>query len=203
MFTVDPNIQLAAAGDVSAFEAVYRTYHRRVYGLCFRMTRNAADAEDLTQTVFIQLFRKLKTFRGDSTFYTWLHRLAMNEVLMHFRKPAVRREEATDDDRVLTEIVAGTQNAARTSLVDRISLKEAIRQLSPGYRAVFILHDVAGYEHEQIGRILGCAVGTSKSQLHKARLRLRQLLTKQTSRHETHRDRNVGPLRLKLGPRTA
>jgi RNA polymerase sigma-70 factor (ECF subfamily) len=203
MFTVDPNIQLAAAGDVTAFEELYRTYHRRVYSLCFRMTRNAADAEDLTQAVFIQLFRKLKTFRGESTFYTWLHRLTMNEVLMHFRKPAVKREQATDDESVLTEIVAGTQNPSRTSLVDRISLKEAIRQLSPGYRAVFILHDIAGYEHEQIGKILGCAVGTSKSQLHKARLKLRQLLTKQTSPQQKHRDLNVRPLSLKLGPGTA
>jgi RNA polymerase sigma-70 factor (ECF subfamily) len=198
MFTVDPNIQLAAAGDVTAFEEIYRTYHRRVYSLCFRMIRNAADAEDLTQTVFVQLFRKLKSFRGESTFYTWLHRLTMNEVLMHLRKPAVRREQATDDDSVLAEVEAGNQLPSRTSLIDRISLKEAIWKLSPGYRAVFILHDVAGYEHQQIGRILGCSVGTSKSQLHKARLRLRQLLTKQTSPEQPHR-----LLNLKLGPDTA
>ena len=200
MFTVDPNIELAAAGDVTAFEELYRAYHRRVYSLCFRMTRNAADAEDLTQAVFIQLFRKLKTFRGESTFYTWLHRLTMNEVLMHFRKPAVRRELATDDDSVLTEPLAGAPKPARTSLVDNISLKEAIRQLSPGYRTVFILHDVAGYEHEQIGKILGCAVGTSKSQLYKARLKLRQLLTKQTPRDVKPCDLNVRPLSLKLKP---
>lgn len=201
MFTVDSNIQLAAAGDVTAFEELYRTYHRRVYSLCFRMTRNAADAEDLTQVVFIQLFRKLKTFRGESTFYTWLHRLTMNEVLMHFRKPAVRRELATDDDSVLTEPLHGTQRPARTSLVDNISLKEAIRQLSPGYRAVFILHDIAGYEHGQIGKILGCAVGTSKSQLYKARLKLRQLLTKQIPASE--KQPNVRSLSLKLKPDTA
>ena len=95
---------------------------------------------------------------------------------MHFRKNAVRKERTTDDGTTPTQIVRGTQNHARMSVVDRIALHEAIQQLSPGYRAVLILHDVEGYEHEEIGKILGCAVGTSKSQLHKARLKLRRLL---------------------------
>jgi RNA polymerase sigma-70 factor (ECF subfamily) len=176
MVSIDENVKLAASGDVAAFEELYRRYHRRVYSLCFRMTRSASEAEDLTQNVFIQLFRKLKTFRGASSFTTWLHRLTVNEVLMHFRKNVVKKERTTEDGTTPTQIVTGTQNPQRMSLVDKIALDEALQQLSPGYRAVFILHDVEGYEHEEIGKILGCAVGTSKSQLHKARLKLRRIL---------------------------
>jgi RNA polymerase sigma-70 factor (ECF subfamily) len=174
--SIDRNVQLAAAGDMAAFEEVYRTYHRRVYTHCLRMTRSVAEAEDLTQEVFIQLYRKLKTFRGDSLFTTWLHRLTTNAVLMHFRKVAARPEQATDDTEALNGFAGKTQNHNGNSLIDRIALDEAIRQLSPGYRAVFILHDMEGYEHNQISKILGCAVGTSKSQLHKARMKLRRLL---------------------------
>ncbi len=188
MVTADQNVLLAAAGDMAAFEELYRRYHRRVYSLCLRMTRNVSESEDLTQSVFVQLFRKLKTFRGESSFATWLHRLTVNEVLMHFRKPAVRAERTTEDGTIPTRVVVGTENPDQMSLVDRISLDEAIRQLSPGYRAVFILHDVEGYEHQQIGRILGCAVGTSKSQLHKARMKLRRLLKKRAAPQQTSYD---------------
>lgn len=182
MFTVDPIVQLAAAGDIGAFEELYRMHNRRVYSLCLRMTRNASDAEDLTQDVFVQLYRKLKTFRGESLFTTWLHKLTVNEVLMHFRKRRVRLEQTSEDGATPVEIATGTQNPDRMSVVDRIALHDAIRQLSPGYRAVFILHDIAGYEHNEIGKILGCAVGTSKSQLHKARLKLRRFLKERKAR---------------------
>jgi RNA polymerase sigma-70 factor (ECF subfamily) len=197
MFAIDRSIQLAAAGDVTAFEEVYQSHYRRVYSLCLRMTRNVSDAEDLTQDVFVQLFRKLKTFRGKASFNTWLYRLTVNEVLMHFRKRAVKAERTTKDETTLEAIEDGTQNG-RVSVVDRISLDEAIRQLPPGYRAVLILHDAEGYEHEEIGSILGCAVGTSKSQLHKARMKVRQLLTKRTSRQQTTRDLRARPLSLKF-----
>lgn len=140
------------------------------------MTRSVAEAEDLTQEVFIQLYRKLKTFRGDSLFTTWLHRLTTNAVLMHFRRIAARPEQTTEDAETWNGFAAGPQNQSGSSVIDRIALDEAIRQLSPGYRAVFILHDVEGYEHHQISKMLGCAVGTSKSQLHKARIKLRRLL---------------------------
>lgn len=180
MSRLDPNVKLAAAGDMAAFEELYKTYHRRVYSLCLRMTRNASDAEDLTQNVFVQLFRKLKTFRGDSSFTTWLHRLTVNEVLMDFRKRAARPQETTDEGALPNESMLPVQNSARTSVLDRISLNEAIGKLSPGYRTVLILHDIQGYEHAQIGKILGVAVGTSKSQLHKARLKLRRLLKART-----------------------
>lgn len=169
----DRNVQLAATGDMAAFEEVYRTYHRRVYAQCLRMTRSVPEAEDLTQEVFIQLYRKLKTFRGDSLFTTWLHRLTTNAVLMHFRKIAARPEQTTEDAETLNSFAGVTPNG---SVIDRIALDEAIGQLSPGYRAVLILHDIEGYEHHQISKMLGCAVGTSKSQLHKARMKLRRLL---------------------------
>ena len=163
--------------DMEAFEEIYHLHHKRVYSICFRMLQNAADAEDLTQQVFIQLFRKLHTFRGESSFTTWLHRMTVNQVLMHFRRRMVKTEKTTEDGSTPIRIVIGTENPSRPALIDRIALNQAIGQLPPGYRMVFILHDVEGFEHEQIGKMLGCAVGTSKSQLHKARQRLRQLLT--------------------------
>lgn len=193
--TVDPDAQLAAAGDVEAFEKIYRRHHQRVYLLCLRMVRNASQAEDLTQDVFIQLFRKIHTFRNDSLFSTWLYRLTVNQVLMHFRKPIVKTERTTDDGGTPIRIANGTENPRRMALIDRIALNEAIAQLAPGYRMVLILHDVEGYDHEQIGKMLGCAVGTSKSQLHKARLKLRGLLT---GRQKTHQ--KLGTARARLTP---
>ena len=191
--TVDQDAQRAAAGDMDAFETIYRRYHQRVYSHCLRMMRNSRDAEDLTQEVFIQLFRKIHTFRGDSSFTTWLHRLTVNHVLMHFRKPIVKTEKTTEDGTTPIRIVRGTENPSRMALIDRIALGQAIAQLPPGYRAVFILHDIEGYEHEQISKMLGCAIGTSKSQLHKARLRLRQFLT---ARYTTHPKLNDARPRL-------
>lgn len=169
-------IQASAAGDERAFEQLYHHYSRRVYSLCLRLLGNPADAEDVTQEVFLQLHRKLKTFRGDAAFTTWLYRLTVNAALMHLRKSVVRHEHAEEDE----QLKALTDHGARERpgrLLDRIALERAIRALPPGYRAVFILHDIEGYEHEEIARMLGISVGTTKSQLHKARMRLRQLLT--------------------------
>jgi len=140
------------------------------------MTQNVAEAEDLAQEAFIQLFRKIGSFRGESAFTTWLHRLTVNQVLMHFRKKGVKLEQTTDDGETPVQIVAGTQNPNAMPVVDRIALDRAIGQLPPGYRTVFVLHDVEGHEHEEIAGMLGCSVGTSKSQLHKARMKLRTLL---------------------------
>ncbi|HVF57068.1 MAG TPA: RNA polymerase sigma factor [Pyrinomonadaceae bacterium] len=168
--------QGAAEGDLSAFETLYERHNRRVYSLCLRMTANTAEAEDLAQEVFIQLFRKIGSFRGESAFTTWLHRLTVNQVLMHFRKRGVRLEQTTDDGETPVQVVAGTENPSAMPVVDRIALDKAVGQLPPGYRTVFVLHDVEGHEHEEIARILGCSVGTSKSQLHKARMKLRLLL---------------------------
>src|SRR5205823_8046391 len=171
--------QAAASGDMPAFEELYERHHRRVYSLCLRMTGNTAEAEDLAQEAFIQLYRKIGSFRGESAFTTWLHRLTVNQVLMHFRKRGVRFEQTTDDGDVPVQVVQGTENPASMPVVDRIALDRAISQLPPGYRTVFILHDIEGHEHEEIARLLGCSVGTSKSQLHKARMKLRGLLRQQ------------------------
>ncbi|PYS87844.1 MAG: RNA polymerase subunit sigma-24 [Acidobacteria bacterium] len=174
--------QLAAGGDKSAFEELYERHQRRVYSLCLRMTGNVAEAEDLAQEAFIQLYRKIGSFRGESAFTTWLHRLTVNQVLMHFRKKGVRMEQTTDDGDVPVQVVKGTENPNQMPVIDRIALERAIDKLPPGYRAVFVLHDVEGHEHEEIARLLGCSVGTSKSQLHKARMKLRTLLKRKRLR---------------------
>lgn len=171
--------QKAATGDMVAFEQLYERHNRRVYSLCLRMTGNVQEAEDLAQEVFIQLFRKIGSFRGESAFTTWLHRLTVNQVLMHFRKRNVKLEQTTDDGETPVQIVVGTANPNQMPVVDRIALDKAIAQLPPGYRTVFTLHDIEGHEHEEISRMLGCSVGTSKSQLHKARMKLRMLLRQQ------------------------
>lgn len=170
--------QAAANGNMMAFEEIYNRHHRRVYSICLRMLQNAVEAEDLTQDVFIQLHRKIGSFRGDSAFTTWLHRLTVNQVLMHFRKRNVKFEKTTEEGETPVQIVGGTENPRKMPVVDKIAIEDAISQLPDGYRNVFVLHDVEGYEHEEVARILGCSVGTSKSQLHKARLKLRKLLQK-------------------------
>ena len=173
--------QASANGDMGAFEEVYNRHHRRVYAICLRMLKNVTEAEDLTQDVFIQLYRKIGSFRGDSAFTTWLHRLTVNQVLMHFRKRNVKYEKTTEEGEAPLQIVGGTENPRKMPVVDKIALENAIEQLPPGYKNVFILHDIEGYEHEEVARILGCSVGTSKSQLHKARLKLRKLLQKKAN----------------------
>ena len=173
--------QAASKGDMAAFEEVYQRHHRRVYSICLRMLQNAFEAEDLTQDVFIQLYRKVGSFRGDSAFTTWLHRLTVNQVLMHFRKRNVKFEKTTEEGETPEQIVAGTDNPFKMQIVDKLALEDAIEQLPAGYKNVFVLHDVEGFEHEEVARILGCSVGTSKSQLHKARLKLRKLLKKKAN----------------------
>src|SRR4051794_17237604 len=164
---------------MAAFEELYQRHNRRVYSLCLRMTGNVSEAEDLTQEVFIQLFRKIGSFRGDSAFSTWLHRLTVNQVLMHFRRRSVRNERTSDDGEMPEQTVRGSANPNKMQVIDRIALKNAIAELPNGYRNVFVLHDVEGFEHEEVARMMGISVGTSKSQLHKARLKLRSLLIKQ------------------------
>src|SRR5205814_9292107 len=128
--------QRAANGDMPAFEELYERHQRRVYSLCLRMTGNVAEAEDLAQEAFIQLFRKIGSFRGESAFTTWLHRLTVNQVLMHFRKKGVRMEQTTDDGDVPVQIVKGTENPNHMPVIDRIALERAIEKLPPGYRSV-------------------------------------------------------------------
>jgi len=168
--------------DEIAFEELYKQHYRRVYSLCLRMTANVSDAEDLAHDVFLQVQRKLASFRGDSAFTTWLHRITVNQVLMHFRKRSVRSELTTDSGE-MPEVIEPFVNRRQTlPVIDRIALISAVEKLPPGYRTVFLLHDVEGYEHEEIAKVLGISAGTSKSQLHKARMRLRSMLRKRVER---------------------
>jgi RNA polymerase sigma-70 factor (ECF subfamily) len=174
-------IRLAQAGDAAAFEFLYELHSRRVYALCLRMVSNPCDAEDLMQEAFLQLFRKIATFRGESAFSTWLHRMTVNVVLMRLRKkalPVASLEETTepDEDGGGPRKDLGAPDLRLSGAVDRVNLERSIDRLPPGYRTVFVLHDVQGYEHNEIAGIMGCSVGNSKSQLHKARTRLRDLL---------------------------
>ena len=169
---------------MEAFAELYQRYHRRVYTLCLRMTNNVAEAEDLTQEVFLHVYHKIGSFRGEAAMMTWLHRVTINQVLMHFRKNSVRREQTTADGELPQVIVDGAGTPSQMLAVSQLTLERAIAQLSPGYRAVFILHDVEGYEHTEIARIRGISVGTSKSQLHKARMKLRKLLKQECQPHE-------------------
>ncbi len=175
----------AAAGDAAAFEEIYRRHFRRVYALCLRMLGNPAEAEDLTQEVFLNLYNKIGTFRGESAFSTWLHRLTVNQVLMHLRRKSTRSEQTTEEGETPVQIVQGTEDPSRMPIIDRIALEKAIAQLPPGYRTVFVLHDIEGYDHDEIARMMGTSSGTSKSQLHKARLKLRNLI-RQQAQEATH-----------------
>jgi RNA polymerase sigma-70 factor, ECF subfamily len=173
-------IDRAKQGDAEAFQVLYEMHKRRVYSLCLRMTANTAEAEDLAQEAFLQLFRKIATFRGESAFSTWLHRLSVNVVLMHLRKkglPVVSLEETTqggEEDSPKKDF--GADDVALAGSIDRLQLQKAVENLPPGYRTIFVLHDVEGYEHNEIAGIVGCSIGNSKSQLHKARMKLRDLL---------------------------
>jgi RNA polymerase sigma-70 factor (ECF subfamily) len=173
-------IRQAQNGDSAAFEFLYKKHSRHVYSLCLRMIKNPTEAEDLTQQAFLQLFRKIATFRGDSGLSTWLHKVTVNVVLMHIRrkKPTEVLIEDLDrhiaNDEVPREL--GSEDKSMLGAVDRISLLRALRQLPAGYKKLFLLHDVIGYEHHEIAQMLGCSLGCSKSQLHRARRRLRLLL---------------------------
>ena len=174
-------IRRAQEGDSAAFEFLYQLHGRRVYALCLRMVGNPADAEDLMQEAFLQLFRKIGTFRGESAFSTWLHRMTVNVVLMRLRKkslPTDSLEETLEPDAENSgpKRDVGAPDLRLSGAVDRVNLERSIEKLPPGYRTVFVLHDVQGYEHNEIADIMGCSVGNSKSQLHKARTRLRELL---------------------------
>src|ERR1700675_4364978 len=181
-------IRRASDGDRTVFEYLYRLHSRRVYAVCLRMVGDTAEAEDLTQETFLLLLRKIHTFRGESAFSTWLHRLAVNLVLMRLRKksPPIVSIEAIpdpDDETGWPNIEIAAPDLLLEGSIDRINLARCIAQLPVGYRTIFVLHDIQGYQHNEIAEILGRSVGDSKSQLHKARKRLRELL------HELQREK--------------
>jgi RNA polymerase sigma-70 factor (ECF subfamily) len=175
-------VKRAQEGDSDAFAALFHTHKARIYSVCLRMTNNAAEAEDLTQDAFLQVFRKIASFRGDSAFSTWLHRISVNTVLMHFRKRSLCQvsldEPYSNEDGAKVRREFGTRDTDLAGCVDRIALARAMKELPPGYRTIFLLHEVEGYEHKEIAEMLGCSVGNSKSQLHKAKLRIRELLAR-------------------------
>ena len=178
-------VERAKTGDAEAFQTLYDMHKRRVYSLCLRMTANVAQAEDLTQEAFLQLFRKIGTFRGESAFSTWLHRMAVNVVLMHLRRKSLRvvpLEDTLESEEDTTRKEPGAPDLKLSGTVDRLQLQRAVDDLPAGYRTIFVLHDVEGYEHNEIAGIVGCSVGNSKSQLHKARLKLREALKKRKVR---------------------
>jgi len=164
------------AGDLGAFEVIYRNHSGRLYNVAYRMLGNSADAEDMLQEIFLAAHRKLDSFRGDSALGTWLYRLATNLCLDHLRSRAARSNQLTDsiDDEVGLSDIGSRRLADRT--VDKMDLERALEQLPEGCRTAFVLHDVEGLEHREVGEMLGIAEGTSKSQVHKARARLRSIL---------------------------
>ncbi|MGA3343368.1 MAG: RNA polymerase sigma factor [Terracidiphilus sp.] len=170
----------AKAGDQLAFAQLYALHKKRIYSLCMRMVGNRTEAEDLTQETFLQLHRRMSTFRGDSSFSTWLHRLAVNVVLMNLRKKGLSlismdRAMETVDERSLGRSF-GSLDLTLSGAIDRLALEHAVDDLPAGYRLAFVLHDIEGYDHQEIASALDCSIGNVKSQLHKARLKLRDVL---------------------------
>lgn len=175
-------------GDHEAFECLYRQHKKRVYNLCLRMTNNHPIAEELTQEVFLTVFRRIESFRGESRFTTWLHRIAVNAVLMHVRERGARISEVAfeelegpSEEHHSPRDRYGCEDSMLGASLDRVTLERALTELPPGYRIVIVLHDIEGYEHGEIAQLLGCSVGNTKSQLHKARLKLRRILTRRVA----------------------
>lgn len=175
-------VRRAQLGDKEAFACLYETHKRRVYAICLRITRERAEAEDCAQEAFLQCFQKLPTFRGDSALSTWLYRLTVNVVLMRLRtshgKPVSLDTGGTQEDAAESTMLNAcpVDDLQLTGAIDRIAIHRALRKLPPGYRTIFLLHDVEGKAHSEIARELGCSIGNSKSQLHQARVRLRRFL---------------------------
>ena len=197
-------IRRAQQGDAEAFGILFQKHKTRVYALCLRMTRNTAEAEDLTQEAFLHVFRKLGAFRADSALSTWLYRVTVNTVLMHFRKKSlatvsVDKPNGNEQNGTPSPREFPSTDVRLAGCVDRVALNRALAELPNGYRRIFLLHEVGGYEHREIARFLGCSVGNSKSQLHKARQRIREVLRRtgqlQGDRIRSARKREFNPLR--------
>ena len=169
-------IDRCRAGDLTAFEQIYRTYSGKLYSLACRMLGNPADAEDQLQEIFLSAHRKLDSFRGDAALGTWLYRLATNHCLDHLRSRATRSGNVTDSLDEETSLTDARSRGIAEQTVARMDLERALAKLPEGARAAFVLHDIQGLEHREVAEVLGIAEGTSKSQVHKARLRLRGIL---------------------------
>jgi RNA polymerase sigma-70 factor, ECF subfamily len=173
-------VQRAQRGDEQAFATLFQLHNKRVYSVCLRMTKDVAEAEDLAQEAFMQVFRNLNSFRGDSAFSTWLHRIAVNTVLMKLRRrkspPVLSLDEPVSRDSPSLKREVGKQDPSLSGAIDRIALRCAIEELPGGARQIFELHEVEGYQRHEIAEQLQCSIGNSKSQLHKAKMKMRDLL---------------------------
>ncbi|HEY6768827.1 MAG TPA: sigma-70 family RNA polymerase sigma factor [Candidatus Sulfotelmatobacter sp.] len=181
--TANPELTLvkrAQRGDEEAFATLFQTHKKRVYSVCLLMTKDVAEAEDLTQEAFLQVFRSVGSFRGDSAFSTWLYRVAVNTVLMKLRRrkspPAISLDEPVSAESPSLRRDFGQADPRLSGAIDRIALRRAIEDLPEGCRKIFALHEVEGYQHHEIAELLNCSIGNSKSQLHKAKLKMRDLL---------------------------
>jgi RNA polymerase sigma-70 factor (ECF subfamily) len=173
-------VQRAQSGDEQAFATLFQSHKKRVYSVCLLMTKDVADAEDLTQEAFLQVFRSVGSFRGDSAFSTWLYGVAVNTVLMKLRRrkapPILSLDEPVSSDSPSLRRDVGKADPSLFGAVDRIALRRAMQDLPEGCRKIFALHEVEGYQHHEIAKMLDCSVGNSKSQLHKAKMKMRDLL---------------------------
>jgi RNA polymerase sigma-70 factor (ECF subfamily) len=173
-------VERAQRGDEQAFATLYQLHNKRVYSVCLRMTKDVAEAEDLAQEAFMQVFRNLNSFRGNSAFSTWLHRIAVNTVLMKLRRrkspPVLSLDEPVSRDSPSLKREIGKDDLSLRGAIDRIALRRAIEELPGGARQIFELHEVEGYQHHEIAEQLQCSIGNSKSQLHKAKMKMRDLL---------------------------
>jgi RNA polymerase sigma-70 factor, ECF subfamily len=173
-------VQRAQSGDEEAFATLFQQHKGRVYSVCLLMTKDVAEAEDLTQEAFLQVFRTIGSFRGEAAFSTWLYRVAVNTVLMKLRqrKPTVTvsLDEPVDSDSPSLYREIGRNDPDLVGVVDRITLRRALQELPEGCRAIFTLHEIEGYQHHEIAELLDCSIGNSKSQLHKAKMKMRDLL---------------------------
>src|SRR5712671_5843466 len=173
-------VQRAQRGDEQAFATLFQLHKKRVYSVCLQMTKDVADAEDLTQEAFLQVFRSVNSFRGDSAFSTWLYRIAVNTVLMKLRRrkspPLVSLDEPVSPEAPSLRRDIGKADPNLSGAIDRIALNRAIQELPAGCRQIFDLHEVKGYQHHEIAQLLQCSVGNSKSQLHKAKMKMRDVL---------------------------
>src|SRR5215475_14742126 len=177
-------VKRAQAGDEQAFATLFQQHKNRVYSVCLLMTKDVAEAEDLTQEAFLQVFRTVGSFRGDAAFSTWLYRVAVNTVLMKMRRrkapPTVSIDEPVNSESPSLHRDFGRNDPDLTGVVDRLALRRAFEELPEGCRKIFALHEVEGYQHHEIAQLLDCSIGNSKSQLHKAKLKMRALLFPKT-----------------------
>jgi RNA polymerase sigma-70 factor, ECF subfamily len=173
-------VKRAQAGDEQAFGTLFQQHKTRVYSVCLLMTKDVAEAEDLTQEAFLQVFRAIGSFRGEAAFSTWLYRVAVNTVLMRLRRrkspPTVSLDEPVSTESPSLRRDFGQKDLELSGVVDRIALRRAIQELPEGCRTIFALHEIDGYQHHEIAELLNCSIGNSKSQLHKAKLKMRDLL---------------------------